>query len=144
MPKQPKTNPQKKPSTTPPTGSRRDELAAQTARDTRDRKIRRLEIELEAHKKDEAANIGKDEKGRMKEIEQEIAELRAQTADLEVKWKNEKESLKEIGTIKKELESLRAEAESAEARLQGRRPPRTRPALPVSATRIFSFFIFSI
>ena len=41
MPKQPKTNPQKKPSTTPPTGSRRDELAAQTARDTRDRRIRR-------------------------------------------------------------------------------------------------------
>lgn len=80
-----------------------------------DRKIRRLEIELEAHKKDEAANIG-NAKARMKEIENEVAELRAQTAELEVKWKNEKESLKNIGVLKKEIESLRAEAESAEAR----------------------------
>jgi ATP-dependent Clp protease ATP-binding subunit ClpB len=82
-----------------------------------DRKIRRLEIELEALKKDDAADLGKaTTKPRMKDIDTEIAELRAQTADLEVKWKNEKESLKAIGVIKKELESLRAEAESAEAR----------------------------
>lgn len=81
-----------------------------------DRKIRRLEIEFEALKKDEAAHDGVGERTRMKEIEKEIAELRAETADLEVKWKNEKESLKAIGVIKKELEGLRAEAESAEAR----------------------------
>lgn len=81
-----------------------------------DRKIRRLEIEFEALKKDEAAHDGKGERTRMKEIEKEIAELRAQTADLEVKWRNEKESLAAIGKIKKELEQLRAEAESAEAR----------------------------
>jgi ATP-dependent Clp protease ATP-binding subunit ClpB len=81
-----------------------------------DRKIRRLEIELEALKKDEAAHDGKGNTTRMKEIEKEVAELRSETADLEVKWKNEKESLAAIGKIKKELESLRAEAESAEAR----------------------------
>ncbi|MBU6310337.1 AAA family ATPase [Patescibacteria group bacterium] len=81
-----------------------------------DRKIRRLEIELEALKKDEAAHEGKGERTRMKEIEREVAELRAETADLEVKWKNEKEALSAIGTLKKEMEELRAEAESAEAR----------------------------
>jgi len=81
-----------------------------------DRKIRRLEIELAALKKDEAARIGKNTKTRMEEIEAQIAEEREKTSDLEVKWKNEKESLNAIGKIKKELESLRAEAESAEAR----------------------------
>lgn len=81
-----------------------------------DRKIRRLEIELEALKKDDEAHDGKGEHTRMKEIDKEVAELRAETADLEVKWRNEKESLAAIGKIKKELEQLRAEAESAEAR----------------------------
>lgn len=81
-----------------------------------DRKIRRLEIELEALKKDEVAHEGKGDKGRMKEIGKEVAELRSQTADLEVKWKNEKESLAAIGKLKKEIEQLRAEAEGAEAR----------------------------
>lgn len=99
-----------------------------------DRKIRRLEIELEALKKDEAAHDGVGNTTRMKEIEKEVAELRAQTADLEVKWKNEKESLSAIGKLKKEIEQMRAEAESAEARADlaraaeiryGRLPERT-------------------
>ncbi len=81
-----------------------------------DRKIRRLEIELSAIRKDEEAHVGKNTKTRIKAIEQEIAELREETSDLEVKWKNEKEVLAAIGKLKKELDSLRAEAESAEAR----------------------------
>lgn len=81
-----------------------------------DRKIRRLEIELTALHKDEEAHIGKNTKTRMKEIEKSVAELREQTADLEVKWKNEKEVLSAIGTTKKELDQLRADSESAEAR----------------------------
>ncbi len=80
-----------------------------------DRKIRRLEIELAALRKDEAANIGKHTKTRMKDIEREVAELREKTSDLEVKWKNEKEVLTAIGSLKKEIDQLRAEAESAEA-----------------------------
>jgi ATP-dependent Clp protease ATP-binding subunit ClpB len=99
-----------------------------------DRKVRRLEIEFEALKKDDAAHGDTTERPRMKEIEKEIAELRAETADLEIKWKNEKESLAAIGKIKKEVEQLRAEAESAEARADlaraaeiryGRLPERT-------------------
>ena len=81
-----------------------------------DRKIRRLEIELAALKKDEEAHVGKNTKVRMKAIEKEVAELREKTSDLEVKWKNEKEVLAAIGSIKKELDQLKSEAESAEAR----------------------------
>ncbi|MBY0539213.1 AAA family ATPase [Patescibacteria group bacterium] len=81
-----------------------------------DRKIRRLEIELAALKKDEADNVGKNTKTRIKAIEKDVAELRETTADLEVKWKNEKEVLAAIGKIKKEVDQLKSEAESAEAR----------------------------
>jgi len=81
-----------------------------------DRKIRRLEIEFAALKKDEEAHVGKNTKARMKAIEKEIAEFREQTSDLEVKWKNEKEVLGAIGSLKKELDQLKSEAESAEAR----------------------------
>jgi ATP-dependent Clp protease ATP-binding subunit ClpB len=81
-----------------------------------DRKIRRLEIELQALKKDEADHVGKNTKTRMKAIEKDIAELRETTADLEVKWKNEKEVLAAIGKLKKEIDQLKSDAESAEAR----------------------------
>ena len=80
-----------------------------------DRKVRRLEIELEALRKDEAEEDNKKIKARIKEAEKEIAEERAKTADLEVKWKNEKEVLTAISTLKKEIDELKAEAESAEA-----------------------------
>ena len=75
-------------------------------------KIMRLEIEKEALKKETAAKA----KDRVKVIEREIADLKEQTSEIELKWKNEKEILTDIKNIKKELESLRLEAESAEAR----------------------------
>lgn len=81
-----------------------------------DRKIRRLEIELEALRKDEEEEKTNAKiKARIKAAEKEIAELRANTADLEVKWKNEKEVLTAISGLKKEIDSLRAEADTAEA-----------------------------
>ncbi|MDQ5950128.1 MAG: ATP-dependent Clp protease ATP-binding subunit ClpB [Patescibacteria group bacterium] len=78
------------------------------------RKIMRLEIEKEALRKD--AETGKVEKLRFKDIEKEIADLKEGTEELELKWKNEKETITDIKKIKKELESLRLEAEHAEAR----------------------------
>tara|TARA_A100001015_G_scaffold321443_1_gene452218 strand:+ start:4660 stop:7353 length:2694 start_codon:yes stop_codon:yes gene_type:complete len=78
------------------------------------RKIMRLEIEREALKKD----VSEGEKGakvRVKTVEKEIAELKEDTRELEVKWKNEKETLAEIKAIKQELEEVRLIAESAEA-----------------------------
>jgi ATP-dependent Clp protease ATP-binding subunit ClpB len=78
------------------------------------RKIMRLEIEKEALKKDaEAGN--KKAVSRVKSIEKEIANLKEATSELELKWKNEKETLSEIKRIKEELEGLRLEADGAEA-----------------------------
>ena len=78
------------------------------------RKIMRLEIEKEALKKDvESGN--KKAKARTKTVEKEISELRESTRELELKWKNEKETLTEIKSHKEELEELRLEADAAEA-----------------------------
>jgi ATP-dependent Clp protease ATP-binding subunit ClpB len=76
-------------------------------------KILKLEIEKEALKKE---SKNPKVKARLKEIESEIADLREKTSEIELKWKNEKETVGEIKEIKKSLESLRLEAESAEAR----------------------------
>src|SRR5690606_24899833 len=79
------------------------------------RKIMRLEIEKEALKKDiEASSGNKKAQDRKKAIDKEIAELRDKTRELEIKWKNEKESLQEIASMKKEIDTLRVEAENAE------------------------------
>ncbi len=80
-----------------------------------DRKIRRLEIEREALKKDEGTENAKEIKERVKAIDAEIADLREKTAELELKWKNEKEVLHDIRAAKKELEVLRVAADGAEA-----------------------------
>lgn len=79
------------------------------------RKIMRLEIEREALKK-EAESDDEKAKARVKSIDREIADLKDGTHELELKWKNEKETLTEIGRLKKELESTRVEAEAAEVR----------------------------
>lgn len=78
------------------------------------RRIMRLEVEKEALRKD-AENDSRDAKNRVKAIEREIAELKEKTGELELRWKNEKQILHDIKSIKKELESLRIEAEGAEA-----------------------------
>jgi ATP-dependent Clp protease ATP-binding subunit ClpB len=76
------------------------------------RKIMRLEIEREALKKED----DKVARARMAKVEKEIADYKESTSELELKWKNEKETISDIKRIKKELESLRIEAEMAEAR----------------------------
>lgn len=76
------------------------------------RKIMRLEIEREALKKETT----KESKARMNKIEKDIADLKESTSELELKWKNEKDTISDIKKIKKDLESLRIEAEGAEAR----------------------------
>ena len=84
-----------------------------------DRKIMRFEVEREALMKEvsrERKDGSKVERARLKDIEKEIANLKEKTHELELKWKNEKETVQEIREIKKELESLRLEAENAEMR----------------------------
>src|SRR3989338_5215028 len=77
-------------------------------------KIMKLEIEREALKK-EAENKNGKAKTSLKDIEKEIADRKEKTAEIDLKWKNEKESVGEIKRIKKELETARLEAETAEA-----------------------------
>ena len=90
------------------------------------RRIMRLEVEKEALRKDAAAEneagakparvaAGHKAGARVKVIEKEIADLREKTGEIESRWKNEKQVLSDIKTIKKELESLRIEADSAES-----------------------------
>ncbi len=76
------------------------------------RKVMRLEIEREALKKESS----KEAKQRIADIEENIANLKETTSELELKWKNEKETITDIKRIKKELEVLRIEADAAEAR----------------------------
>jgi len=80
-----------------------------------DRKIRRLEIERQALKKDEEGSFGKDTKERVAAIDTEVADLREKTGELELKWKNEKEVLESIRSLKTELDKARTEADNAEA-----------------------------
>ncbi len=84
-----------------------------------DRKIMRLGIEKEALVKEVSrtkTSSSKETKERIKGIDKEIANLKEKTHELELKWKNEKEVVVEIRSIKKELEILRLEAENAEMR----------------------------
>jgi len=78
------------------------------------RKIRRLEIEKEALKK-EAEEGESAARTRVKAIEKEVADLKDSTRELEMKWKNEKETLTEMKRARGELEQARREADSAEA-----------------------------
>ncbi len=86
-----------------------------------DRKIRRLEIEREALKKDDEAgtakerSVAREAKERIKAIDVDIADLREKTGELELKWKNEKEVLESIRTLKSELDKCRVQADNAEA-----------------------------
>ena len=74
------------------------------------RDLMRLEIEHKALANEE----DKHSKERDKEIEEQIANLREKTDALEGKWKNEKEKIAAIRTVKSEIEKLRAEAEIQE------------------------------
>ncbi|MEA3398956.1 MAG: AAA family ATPase [Patescibacteria group bacterium] len=73
-----------------------------------DRKIIRFEIEKEALIKD------KNSKSRVREIEKGIANLKEKTKEIELKWKNEKETVADIRNIREEMENLRVEADNAE------------------------------
>ncbi len=74
-------------------------------------KIVKLQIEYEALKKETDPKS----RARVKEIETAIADLKEETAEIELKWNNEKETVTDIKAIKKQLEELRREAEKAEA-----------------------------
>ena len=86
-----------------------------TALEDGERKIMRLEVEREALRKEvEAGSDSRETKNRLKDIEKMIGELREETGELELKWKNEKQIINEIREAKKQLEILRLAANQAE------------------------------
>jgi ATP-dependent Clp protease ATP-binding subunit ClpB len=75
-----------------------------------ERKIKQLEIEREAVKreKDEAS------KGRLEEIEKELADLRQQSSGLKAHWQVEKDLIQSLRKMKEEIENAKLEAEKKE------------------------------
>jgi ATP-dependent Clp protease ATP-binding subunit ClpB len=78
-----------------------------------DRRIRQLEVEREALKKE------KDEgsKGRLKKIESELESLRGNAAAMKSQWEKEKEVIGRMRTLKEQIEE--AKVEEARAERQG-------------------------
>jgi len=82
------------------------------------RKIMTLEVEREALKKEvELSDDNKEAKSRIKKIEKEIGDLKEETGELELRWKNEKQTIAELRDIKEKLEAFRLEANQAELRV---------------------------
>ena len=75
--------------------------------DEAERKIRQLEIEREAIKRE-------NDKDKLSQLNREIAELSDKRSDLKAQWTSEKEVVNSIHKIRKDIENLKLEAEQAE------------------------------
>ena len=81
-----------------------------TELDEVERRIRQLEIEREAVKKEQ----DKASKERLTKIEKEIAELSEKRSGLRAQWQAEKEGIQKIRTVKKQIEQVKIDADKAE------------------------------
>lgn len=77
------------------------------------RKIMRLEIEQEAINSEKRKTKKTTE--RLNKVKKEIADLKESIKELELKWKNEKETIVSIKNLKADLEQSRLDAEAAES-----------------------------
>jgi len=81
------------------------------------RKIMTLEVEREALRKEVELDVEtKEAKARIKKIEKLIGDLKEETSELEMRWKNEKQTIAEIRDIKEKTEAFKVEANQAEMR----------------------------
>ncbi|MBI2590128.1 ATP-dependent chaperone ClpB [Candidatus Berkelbacteria bacterium] len=78
--------------------------------DSLKRKIIQLEIEREALKRE----TDKESKDRLKELMEELAGLREDAEQLELRWKNEKEIITKLRDLSMKLDQARVDAEQAE------------------------------
>ncbi len=81
-----------------------------TELDEVERRIRQLEIEREAVKKEQDPAS----RERLAKIEQEIADLSEKKGSLRTQWQSEKEGIQKIRSIKEQTEQSRIEADKAE------------------------------
>ncbi|MFN3134713.1 MAG: ATP-dependent chaperone ClpB [Candidatus Kryptonium sp.] len=84
-----------------------------------ERKIKQLEIEREAVKRELTSNYATDidrkaTEKKLEDIEREIASLREERDRLRAHWQTEKELIKSIHEIKEQIEKAKIEAEKAE------------------------------
>ncbi len=75
--------------------------------DNLDRRIRQLEIEREAIRRE-------GDKERIKRLDGEISELKAQASAMRAKWESERDILRQIQQQKERIEQLKIEAQQAE------------------------------
>lgn len=75
--------------------------------DVLERKIRQLEIEREAIKRE-------NDQRKLEDLNREIAELSDERTDLRAKWQSEKQVVEGIQNVKEQMEQLKFEAEQAE------------------------------
>ncbi|MDR2067144.1 MAG: ATP-dependent chaperone ClpB [Endomicrobium sp.] len=81
-----------------------------TELDSIERKIRQLEIEKQAVKKETDPGS----KERLLNIEKEIDELKHEAADMKVHWEKEKDSISQIRHLKEKIENIKIEEQKAE------------------------------
>ena len=75
--------------------------------DTLDRRVRQLEIEREAIRREK-------DKERVEHLTKEIEELKARDAEMRARWQGQRDLLKKIQANKDKIESLKVEAQQAE------------------------------
>jgi ATP-dependent Clp protease ATP-binding subunit ClpB len=78
--------------------------------DTVERKVKQLEIEREALKREKDDASAK----RLKELQKEMGELNEERTKLKMHWELEKENIKKIRSMKSEIENLKLDAERYE------------------------------
>jgi ATP-dependent Clp protease ATP-binding subunit ClpB len=83
-----------------------------TELDTVERRIKQLEIERRALKKEK----DKEARARLKKLEAELAGLNEQSSRMKAQWQAEKEVITRIGEIKEQIEAVKIEEQDAERR----------------------------
>jgi ATP-dependent Clp protease ATP-binding subunit ClpB len=83
-----------------------------TELDTVERRIKQLEIERRALKKEK----DKEAKSRLQKLEAELAELREKSSRMKAQWQAEKDIISRIGEIKEQIEHAKIDEQDAERR----------------------------
>lgn len=79
-------------------------------------RLKREEMRLEIEKQSLLKEEDEKSKARIVEIEKAIADLKEQSSDFELRWKNEKELIQNISALKTEIDKLTNESEIEERR----------------------------
>ncbi|MDA1024729.1 MAG: AAA family ATPase, partial [bacterium] len=79
-------------------------------------RMKREEMKLEIEKQSLLKDDDPKAKVRLREIEQAIADIKEESGDLELRWKNEKDLIQQIRNLKDEIDKLSTESEFEERR----------------------------